>query len=94
MVKTPIMQALSPEIVLLSFSRAEEVLYGSMLNENLNDLNSIQHAFNRLWTIFTLSTMLDDLCKRPQHLVQQSFERMLSRMLKPFERAFTYCSRS
>ena len=32
----------------------------------------------------TLSTMLDDLFKRPQHLVQESVERILNRMFKPF----------
>ena len=39
----------------------------SMLNEILN---SIQHAFNKLSSIFTLSKMLDDLFKRTEHLVQ------------------------
>ena len=32
--------------------------------------------------------MLNDLFKRPRHLVQQSVERMLKQMLKPFKRAF------
>ena len=32
--------------------------------------------------------MLNDLFKRPQHLVQQSVARMLKQMLKPFKRAF------
>ena len=39
----------------------------SMSNEILN---SIQYAFNKLSSIFTLSTMLDDLFKRTEHLVQ------------------------
>ena len=51
------------------------------------DLNLIQHAFNKLSTFFTLSKMLDDLFKHPQHLVQQSVGRMLNQMLKPFKRA-------
>ena len=34
--------------------------------------------------------MLDDLFKRTEHLVQQSVERMLKQMLKPFKRAFRY----
>ena len=33
--------------------------------------------------------MLDDLFKRTEHLVQQSVERMLKQILKPFKRAFT-----
>ena len=33
--------------------------------------------------------MLNDLFKCPQHLVQQSVERMLKQMLKPFKRTFT-----
>ena len=34
--------------------------------------------------------MLNDLFKRPRHLVQQSVERMLKQMLKPqFKRAFS-----
>ena len=36
-----------------------------------------------------LSTMLDDLFKCPQHLVQQSVENMLNQMLKLFKQAFT-----
>ena len=31
--------------------------------------------------------MLNDLFKRPRHLAQQSVERMLKQMLKPFKRA-------
>ena len=46
----------------------------------------IQHAFNMLANIFALSIMLNDLFKRPQHLVHQSVERMLKQMLKPFKR--------
>ena len=33
--------------------------------------------------------MMNDLFKRPRHLVQQSVERMLKQMLKPFKRAFS-----
>ena len=33
--------------------------------------------------------MLNDLFKRPRHLVQQSVQRMSKQMLKPFKRAFT-----
>ena len=51
------------------------------------DLNFIHHAFKKLSTFFTLSTMLNDLFKRPQHLVQQGVERMLNQMSKPFKRA-------
>ena len=50
----------------------------------------IQKALNTFSTFFTLSTMLNDLYKRSQHLVQRSVERMLSQMLKPFKRAFTF----
>ena len=32
--------------------------------------------------------MLSDLFKRPRHLIQQSVDRMLKQMLKPFKRAF------
>ena len=64
----------------------------------LTPFNIFDNRGNAVWilneSLFTLSTMLDDLFKRPQHLVQQSFERMLNRMLKPFERAFTCCSPS
>ena len=49
-------------------------------------LNWIQQAFTKLSTFFTLSTMLNDLFKRPQHLVQQSVELMLKQMLKLFKR--------
>ena len=42
-----------------------------------------QHALNKLSTFFTLSTMLDDLLKRTENLVQQSVECMLKQMLKP-----------
>ena len=41
--------------------------------------------------------MLNDLFKRPRHLVQQSVERMLKQILKPFKYALTrwitLCSR-
>ena len=46
----------------------------------------IQYAFNKLSTFFTFSTMLDDLFKRTEHLVQQSVEYMLKQMLKPLTR--------
>ena len=55
-----------------------------MLNESLN---LKQHAFNKLSTFFTFSTMLDDLFKRTEHLVQKSVECMLKKMLKLFKRA-------
>ena len=59
----------------------------AMLNESLNqfkfDSTRFQQAFNIFFS-FTLSTMLNDLFKRPRHLVQQSVERMLKQMLKPF----------
>ena len=62
----------------------------AMLNESLNqfkfDSTHFQQAFN---IFFTLSTMLNDLFKRARHLVQQSVERMLKQMLKPFKRIFT-----
>ena len=61
------------------------------LNESLNRFK-FQHAFNKLSTFFTLSTMLNDLFKRPRHLVQQSVECMLKQILKPFKRAFNYIS--
>ena len=43
-----------------------------------------------LSTFFMVSTMLKDLFKRPQHLVQQSVECILKQMLKPFKRAFMH----
>ena len=52
------------------------------------NLNLIQHAFNKLSTTFTFSTMLNDLFKRTEHLVQQSVECKLKQMLKLFKRAF------
>ena len=60
----------------------------AMLNESLNqfDLTHFQQAFN---IFFARSTMLNDLFKRPRYLVQQSVERMLKQMLRPFKRAFT-----
>ena len=56
----------------------------SMSNGSLNrfKLDSV-----RFQHFFTLSTMLDDLFKRTEHLVQQSVECMLKEMLKPFKRA-------
>ena len=36
-----------------------------VLNESINRFNLIQHTFNKLSTLFTLSTMLDDHFKRP-----------------------------
>ena len=53
----------------------------SILNESLNQF--------KLDLKNTLSTMLNDLFKCPRHLVQQSVERTLKQMLKPFKRAFT-----
>ena len=38
--------------------------------------------------------MSNDLFKRPQHLVQQSVERMLSQMLKPFKLALSACGKT
>ena len=32
--------------------------------------------------------MLGELFKRPKHLIQQSVERVLKQMLKPFKQAF------
>ena len=52
-----------------------------ILNESLNQF--------KLDLKNTLSTMLNDLFKYPRHLVQQSVERTLKQMLKPFKRAFT-----
>ena len=46
------------------------------------DLKLIQHAFNKLSSFFTISIMLHRLFKCPQHLVQQSVERMLNQMFK------------
>ena len=54
---------------------------------------------NRGNVVWMLDESLNDLIssqhafKRPKHLLQQSFERMLNRMLKRFEQAFTCCSR-
>ena len=63
----------------------------SMLNESLNqfkfDSTHCQQAFS------TLSTMLNDLFKRPRHLIQQSVEGMLKQMLKPFKRTLSLFDR-
>ena len=53
----------------------------SILNESLNHF--------KLDLPNMLSTMLNDPFKCPRHLVQQSVERTLKQMLKPFKRAFT-----
>ena len=57
-----------------------------MLNESLNrfklDSTSFQHFLR-------FQTMLDELFKRTEHLVQRSGECMLKQMLKPFKRVFT-----
>ena len=37
--------------------------------------------FQQVLTFFTLSTMLNDLLKRPRHSVQQNYEHMLKQML-------------
>ena len=70
-----------------TFSRIKEMLYGCWMKVKTN-LILIQHAFNNLSTVFTLSAILNDLFKRPRHFVQQSVESMLKQMLKPFKRAF------
>ena len=62
-----------------------------MLNESLNRFKLDSTHFQQTSTFFTLSTMLDDLFKRTEHLVQQSVECMLKQMLKPFKRTFTPC---
>ena len=56
----------------------------SMLNEGLNQFRLDSTSFQQF--IFSLSAMLNDLFKHPRHLVQQSVERMLKQMLKPFKR--------
>ena len=55
-----------------------------MLNESLNRFKLDSTRFQQTSTFFTFSTMLDDLFKRTEHLVQQSVECMLKQMLKPF----------
>ena len=60
---------------------------GITVNQFKFDSTRFQQAFN---FFFTLLTMMNDLSKRLQHLVQQSVERMLKRMLKPFKRAFMH----
>ena len=49
------------------------------------NLNLIQHTFNKLSTFFTLSTMLNDLFKRPRF--NNCVEHMLKQMSKPFKQA-------
>ena len=46
----------------------------SMLRESSNQFQLIQHAFNKLSTLFAISAMLNDLFKRLRHLAQQSVE--------------------
>ena len=59
-----------------------------MLNESLNRFKIDSTRFQHF---FTLSTMLNDLFKRPQHLVQRSVGRMLTyQLLKPFKRALVF----
>ena len=41
---------------------------GSMLNESLNRFKFDSTHFQQAFNIFTLSTMLNDLFKRPRHL--------------------------
>ena len=61
----------------------------AMLNESLNQFKFDSTHFQQAFDIFFPPwTMLNDLFKRPRHLVQQSVERMLNQMLKPFKRAF------
>ena len=59
------------------------------LNESLN---LFKFDSKRLQHFFAPSTMLNDMFKRPQHLIQQTVERMrmLNKMLKSFNRAFIY----
>ena len=65
----------------------DKVNVEAMLNESLNQFNLIQHTFNKLSTFFALSTMLNDLFKRPDiRFNNLSVERMLKQMLKPFKR--------
>ena len=64
----------------------------SMLKESSNQFKLDSTPFQQAINIsVTLSTMLNDLLKRPGHLVQQCVERMLNwQMLrKPFKRAFS-----
>ena len=61
-----------------------------MLNESLNRLKLDSTRFQQAFNVFALSTMLDDLFKRTQHLVQESVECMLKQMLKPFKRALNH----
>ena len=62
-----------------------------MLNEILNRFKLDSTRFQQTSIFFTFSTMLDDLFKRTEHLVQQSVECMLKQMLKPLKRTFTPC---
>ena len=59
-----------------------------MLNESLNRFKFDSTRFQQSFNVFPLLTVLDDLFKYPHHLFQQSVERMLNQMLKPFELAF------
>ena len=57
----------------------------AMLNGSLNQFKFDSTRFQQAFNIFLhFQPMLNDLFKRPRHLVQQSVERML----KSFKRAF------
>ena len=55
-----------------------------MFNESLNRFKLDSTRFQHF---FTFSTMLDDLFKRTEHLIQQSVECKLKQILKPFKQA-------
>ena len=69
----------------------------AMLNESLNQFKFDSTLFQQAFNIFTLSTMLNDLFKRPQRprrfqrhsTFSNLVEGMLKQMLKPFKRAQT-----
>ena len=46
---------------------------------------NVDAMFDSAQHFFALSAMSNDLFKRPRHLVQQSVERMLKQILKPFQ---------
>ena len=50
-----------------------------ILNESLNRFKFDSTRFQQAFNIFTFSTMLDDLFKSTEHLVQQSVECMLKK---------------
>jgi len=60
-----------------------------MLNENLNQFKFDSTHFQQAFNVFTFSNMLKALFKRSRHLVQQSVERMLKQMLKPFRQVLS-----